>query len=163
MRGVRFLGVEDGQKIVQGYIPQRSTVRAAKERGQSVCDYLETIWNKQGDTQRVVDTMKELGVLTGVRHVVEIGTGSGRYLEKVLEILGPSVTYESYEPSKDWSKWLAKEYGVISRESDGKSLKYTPSCSVDLVHAHGVFVYLPFLVTCRYFQEIVRVTNSRGG
>jgi hypothetical protein len=33
----------------------------------------------------------------------------------------------------------------------------TPNNSADLIHAHGVFVYIPFLVTYRYFEEIVRV------
>src|SRR5262249_55123326 len=51
---------------------------------------------------------------------------------------------------------------VIAQPSDGNSLKHTESQSADLVHAHGVFVYLPFLTTYRYFHEMVRVVSERG-
>jgi hypothetical protein len=41
-----------------------------------------------------------------------------------------------------------------------KSLRQTPSKSMKLIHAHGVFVYLPFLITYRYFSEICRIAAS---
>ena len=30
------------------------------------------------------------------------------------------------------------------------------------MHAHGVFVYLPFLTTYRYFREMARVASEQG-
>jgi hypothetical protein len=50
----------------------------------------------------------------------------------------------------------------VCHPADGYSLKHTLSASVDLVHAHGVFVYLPFLTTFRYFREMARVAAQRG-
>jgi hypothetical protein len=32
----------------------------------------------------------------------------------------------------------------------------------DLVHSHKVFVYLSFVVTCHYFEEMIRVVRSGG-
>lgn len=133
-----------------------------KKAGLSVCDYFERLWDKDGDTQRVIDKMVSLGVLnSATRHICEIGTGSGRYLEKVLQICNPKV-YESYETAADWKEYLTKTYKkVIPRDADGMKLSHTESSVVDLVYAHGVFVYLPFLVSYSYFTEIARVT--RGG
>ena len=65
--------------------------------------------------------------------------------------------YESYEPDREWSDWLEREYDIISQPTDEYSLRHTSAGSVDVVHAHGVFVYLPFLTTYRYFREIARV------
>ena|SRR5262249_47698560 len=53
--------------------------------------------------------------------------------------------------------WLASEYPIEACNADGRTLGQTPNHSADLIHAHGVFVYTPFLVTYRYFEEIVRV------
>jgi len=145
-----------------GYIPAKETVDAAEKAGLSVSDYLEKNWGSIGYTKRVTDKMKALGVSgTAIKNICEIGTGSGMYLEKVLSIYNP-LRYESYEPNKEWAEWLASKYSIISYAADGKSLGYTESSSIDLVHAHGVFVYLPFLTTYRYFQEIDRVTNNGG-
>ena len=41
-------------------------------------------------------------------------------------------------------------------------MRETASGSMDLVHAHKVLVYLPFVVTCQYFDEMIRVAR-RGG
>lgn len=162
---LNFLLATTGFKLVRkhlGYISAKETVDAAKRSGLSVCDYVEKIWNQQGDTQRVIDKMKELGIFNGtIKNICEIGTGTGRYLEKIIKICNPTG-YESYETAKDWAEWLANKYNIIAHDADGKSLSYTKSSSIDLVHAHGVFIYLPFLSSYRYFQEIVRVTNDNG-
>ena len=89
---------------------------------------------------------------------LEIGAGTGSYLEKVLSIATPAK-YEVYEPAKDWSDYLRSTYPIIAYDTDGTSLKYTKPSSVDFLHAHGVFVYLPFLVSYNYFIEIWRVTK----
>lgn len=146
----------------KGYISAKETVAAAKKNNLSVCDYLEKIWNQQGDTDKVIENMKRGGVFAkSIKNILEIGPGSGRYLEKVMRICNP-ITYEIYETAQDGADWLAKEYNIISRKADGKTLCHTESSSIDLVHAHGVFVYLPFLTSYQYFQEIVRVTNNNG-
>lgn len=151
-----------GTVHVKGYLSAKETIDKAKEKGLSVGDYLENIWNQQGDTQRVIDNMAQLEVFTkSIRAVCEIGTGCGRYLEKIIEICNLEV-YESYEPDKGWAEWLACEYNIISRDCDGKSLMHTKPATVDIVHAHGVFVYLNFLTTYRYFLEIVRVVKPNG-
>lgn len=145
-----------------GYISAKETILGAKREGLSVCDYVEKQWNKKGDTQKVIDEMASCGCFFKKHmHIVEIGAGTGRYLEKVLGRCNPSK-YESYETAKDWAEWLQSQYPIISHDVDGVSLKETPSKSVDLTHAHGVFVYLPFLVSYQYFKEIIRITKIGG-
>jgi hypothetical protein len=69
----------------------------------------------------------------------------------------PPQRYQIYEIDRDWSEWLAKTYPVEDSHADGKSLARTKSHSVDLIHAYGVFVYLPLMISIRYFREIARV------
>jgi Methyltransferase domain len=146
---------------VLGYVSATATVKAAQVRGLSVCDYLEWLWNEPGTTLAVVESMREIGVFdVPIVTVCEIGTGSGKFLEKTIAHCRPN-RYESYEPDREWSDWLEREYDIISQPTDGYSLRHTSAGSVDLVHAHGVFVYLPFLTTYRYFREIARVA-ARG-
>jgi SAM-dependent methyltransferase len=135
---------------------------AAKNEGLSVCDYVEKLWDKQGDTQAVIDNMAKAGALTpGLSQVLEIGTGTGRYLEKVVRDFHPQQ-YSSYETDPGWAQWLEQAYPVHSLQADGQSLGQTPDRSVNLVHAHGVFVYLPLMVSYRYWKEIWRVTADQG-
>ncbi len=149
-------------KCSLGYISAEETVSAARREGLSVCEYVEDLWGQRGRTQQVVDRISSLGILINDRtRILEIGTGTGRYLEKILEKARPA-SYESYETSKDWSRWLQATYPIKSHEADGVSLKQTPSDSIDLLHAHGVFVYLPFLVSWGYFKEIWRVVKPGG-
>jgi hypothetical protein len=147
---------------VLGYVSATQTVKAAQGRGLSVCDYLESLWNEPGTTQAVVEHMRQIGVFDAqIATVCEIGTGSGKFLEKTIACCRPKL-YESYEPDREWSDWLQREYGIISQPTDGYSLRHTSAGSIDLVHAHGVFVYLPFLTTYRYFREIARVVARRA-
>ena len=145
--------------ISPGYIAAEETVAAAEREGVSVCDYLENLWEKRGDTQRVIEEMAACGAFAvNAPTVVEIGTGTGRYLEKVLERCNP-IRYESYETARDWSVWLQSKYRIVSHDADGLTMKQTPDRSVDLVHAHGVFVYLPFVVCYSYWKEMRRITK----
>jgi hypothetical protein len=52
---------------------------------------------------------------------------------------------------------LGVEDGIEACVADGQSLKSAKSASSDFVHAHGVFVYLPFMTSYRYFMEIARI------
>ena len=144
------------------YISAKETIKSAKKEGLSVCDYVEKMWNQVGETQKVIDTIEKLGVFENtISTVCEIGAGTGRYMEKVIEKCNPN-RYESYETAKDWSAWLQNKYPIISQTTDGFSLKSTADRSMDLIHAHGVFVYLPFFDSLRYFKEIDRTTATNS-
>jgi hypothetical protein len=51
---------------------------------------------------------------------------------------------------------------LICHPADGETLKSTPSSSCQLVHAHAVIVYLPFLKSFSYLREAARVLVSGG-
>ena len=144
------------------YQPFRRTLREARKAGLAVGDYLDQKFHVPGATQGTIDRMVQLGILSPrVRTVCEIGPGSGRYLEKVARVCTPS-TYEIYEPDREWCEWLRRSYRVVARQADGTTLGETPTGSVDLAHAHKVLVYLPFVVTCHYFEEMIRVARKGG-
>ena len=145
-----------------GYISAKETVRNAKKEGLSVCDYVEKLWGQAGETKKVIDNMEKFGAFKNPDPTIcEIGTGTGRYMEKIIGKCNP-LRYESYETATDWADWLKKEYNIISQESDGFSLKDTNDNSIDLVHSHGVFVYLPFFDSLRYFKEIDRISSKNA-
>ena len=93
--------------------------------------------------------------------VCEIGPGSGRYAEEVIEALHPD-TYEIYETARDWLPYLGKLPNAVIRDCDGHTLSQTRSSSVDLVHAQKVFVYLQFYATAGYLEEMARVVSPGG-
>lgn len=143
-------------------IPARKTIATASQKKVSVSDYLETLWNQKSHALSIVNRCKNLGVFDRkITTVLEIGTGAGVHAEKVIELCQPE-RYESYEIDRDWASWLARQYGMISHHADGSSLRYSAARSIDLVFAHGVFIYVPFLTVCQYFQEIERVTKEGG-
>jgi hypothetical protein len=143
----------------KSYIPFRETIRDAAKAGVPVGDYIDAKHQVPGATQATIDQLTELGVLGEKIHsVCEIGPGSGRYLEKVQRLCTP-CSYEIYETDKEWSDWLTHTYQVTARDADGTSLRRTVSGSMDLVHAHKVFVCLPTIVTCGYFNEMIRVAR----
>ncbi|EHR50642.1 phospholipid N-methyltransferase [Saccharomonospora marina XMU15] len=166
-RALRPLGVQ----VVRGFttdpgispfLPARRTVAKAKRAGMSVGDYLDAYSAEPGATAATVDAMIELGGLDQrVSRVCEIGAGSGRYARKVLAALEPDV-YEVYETAPDWRRFLRELPNVTVRPADGHTLRPTASASVDLVHAHKLFVYIPFIVTVGYLKEMARVVRSGG-
>jgi ubiquinone/menaquinone biosynthesis C-methylase UbiE len=164
-RGLRGLGyqVAPTSNSVGSYIDAAKTVEAAKERGLSIREYVEDLWDQKGATERVVERMRAAGSLAPSRRVCEIGPGTGRYLELVLEAVSPEQ-YDIYETADDWATWLASTYApVVARHSaDGHSLQGTPDKSCGLVHVHGVFVYLSFLNAFEYFAEMIRVCQAGG-
>ena len=148
---------------IGGYIEMEATVEGAKARDQTVCEYVETLWNQRGCTARVIEEMRRVGCFTSLKHVVEIGPGTGRYLDFLIGEVGP-IRYEIYETADDWAGWLARTYSptVIRQPADGHTLHQTPSQSCGLVHAHGVFVYLSILNSFEYFSEVCRVLSPGG-
>jgi hypothetical protein len=140
-----------------GYISAAEMVSAAKAAELSVTEYCEQLWKTPGKAAAVIHKLAALGAVSAsTKSVVEIGPGIGRYIEATLKLCSPD-RYQIYETALDWRKWLASEYPIEACNADGRTLGQTPNNSADLIHAHGVFVYIPFLVTYRYFEEIVRV------
>ena len=127
-----------------------------------VGDYIESVNAEPGATQLTIDTMISLGRLDmGIERICEIGAGSGRYAEKLIEKLSPAH-YEIYETARDWIPHLRTLTGAEVKPADGHSLASTDSASVDLVHSNKVFVYLPFPAVSGYLLEMCRVTRPGG-
>ena len=144
------------------YISPQETIEAAERNHQSVTDYVETLWNIQGQTSWIIQEFRRFGALKpSTGRICEIGTGTGMYVDTILREHG-ACHYESYEIHEGWAEWLSRTYKIISHPAVGDSLGWTPPNSIDLVHAHGVFVYTPFLVTVKNFCEMFRVTKPGG-
>ncbi|MEU1513229.1 methyltransferase domain-containing protein [Streptomyces sp. NPDC005811] len=157
---VRSTNSRDG---VDDFIPFEATMRAARAAGLSVGDYIDEVMNgTPGATQSTIDELRALGVFAaGPNTVLEIGPGSGRYLEKTLKECSPD-RYEIYETATPWADHLVSTFGVVARPTAGCSLAPTPDASVDLVQAHKVFNTVTFLFASRYFFEMARVTRPGG-
>ena len=146
----------------QDYIPWKQTLIDAEKSGLSLSDYIDNNFNVPGTTQLTIDKMKELGVFEGqLQRVCEIGPGSGRYLEKVIDLCHPDF-YEIYETSENWRNWLVEKYKVLAQPTDGTSLSSTSSRSLDLIHTHKMLYGNPILTIFRYLMEMVRVVNDEG-
>ena len=152
------------------YIDAKETVKKAKKAGLSICKYLESQEDDQGKAgrrDRIINRIKAIGVFDNCINICEIGTGTGMYLEKVIEFARPK-RYEIYEIADDWVEYLRKTYAkkgaleLVFHNADGVSLKETLKNSCDLVHAHGVFVYLPLVQTFKYLHECARVCKEGG-
>jgi len=148
---------------VDDFIPFEATMRAARAAGLSVGDYIDEVMNgTPGATQSTVDELRAHGVFADSPDtVLEIGPGSGRYLEKTLKECSPG-RYEIYETAAPWANYLVETFGVVARPVAGSSLAPTPDGSVGLVQAHKVFNTVTFLCACRYFFEMARVTRPGG-
>ncbi|GLF92961.1 class I SAM-dependent methyltransferase [Streptomyces yaizuensis] len=153
----------DNRGGVDDFIPFEATMRAARAAGLSVGDYLDGVMNgTPGATQSTIDELRALGVFAdSPKTVLEIGPGSGRYLEKTLKECAPD-RYEIYETAAPWAAHLVETFGVVARPAQGSSLAPTPDASVDLVQAHKVFNTVTFLCAVRYFFEMARVTRPGG-
>jgi SAM-dependent methyltransferase len=157
---VRLTGYEI-RPFSSGYLPAQETARSARRAGLSVPDYVEELWREPGRSAAIVRHMAEQGVFARpALRVLEIGAGTGCFVDRVLAASGDRVaSYESYEIAEDWAAHLRQRYPVVSHPADGQSLAHTATATVDVVHAHGVFVYTSFLTTYRYFREAWRVAR----
>lgn len=166
-RAVRPLGVQvvrgwSADPAIQPFLSARKTVAAARRAGLTVCDYVDQYSAEPGATAATVQAMLGLAQLgDGVERVCEIGPGTGRYAEHVIAALKPAA-YEVYETATDWLPRLRELPNAMVMPTDGHSLSATVSESVDLVHAHKVFVYLPLVVTVGYLWEMARVVRPGG-
>jgi phospholipid N-methyltransferase len=144
--------------------------RQAKQKGMSVADYIENEDAKRdvkhvGRRDRIVDRiLRSCSFQCDIR-CLEIGPGTGRYMDKILQSY-PDASYEIYEVASDWVSYLertySKRYKVDIKHADGHTLSETEISSCDLVHAHAVFVYLPNCVTLSYMDEMARVVKQGG-
>jgi hypothetical protein len=51
---------------------------------------------------------------------------------------------------------------LVVQPADGHTLAQTKTGTVDLVHAHKLFVYIPFVTTAGYLDEMARVVRPGG-
>lgn len=146
------------------FIPLQETLTAAAAAGLSVGDYIDSVMNGiPGATQATIDGMAKLGVFSGtIETVVEIGPGSGRYLEKTIAACHPQ-RYEAYETAAPWADYLRQTYPqAVVYAADGSTLAQTADRSVDLVHAHKVFSGINLLPVLGYWREMARVIRPGG-
>lgn len=167
-RSFRTLGVDirraghDWTDTTQ-FLPLESTLQAAKAAHLSLGDYIDEVVNKiPGATQATIDGMRKLGVFDGkISTVIEIGPGSGRYLEKTIAACSPE-RYEIYETAEPWAKYVERTYGVIRQATNGRTLAGSASASADLVQAHKVFCGISLTPTLSNWREMARVTRPGG-
>jgi SAM-dependent methyltransferase len=160
--GIRVARRHGDSSIGGRRLSDAAVIARAHARGLSAGAYLEELFGNPGRSAEVVSRMRSAGAVSeALSTVLEIGPGSGLYIERVLEHVSPS-RYEIYELERSRAEYLASRFPVTVREADGESLASTASRSVDLVHAHGVFVTLDFLTNCAYFREIDRVVAPGG-
>ncbi|NEB80895.1 class I SAM-dependent methyltransferase [Streptomyces sp. SID14478] len=160
--GVQVVRGHSDDPAIQPFLPARQTLAAARRAGTSVEDYIDRYSAAPGATAGTVDAILREADLGGhVERVCEIGPGSGRYAARVIAATHPD-TYEIYETAGDWLPRLRALPNVLVRPADGRTLSATASGSVDLVHAHKVFVYVPLVVTIGYLDEMARVVRPGG-
>lgn len=147
----------------RNFINFARTLSEAKSAGLSVGDYIDGVMSKTpGATQATIRGMMGFGVFSqALATVVEIGPGSGRYLEATIKQRTPT-RYEIYETAGPWANYLTANYDVVLQPTDGRFLRQTPDSSADLVQAHKVFSSIPTMPTFVYWSEMARVCR-RGG
>jgi SAM-dependent methyltransferase len=161
--GVQLVRGYSADPAISPFLPMRRTVAEAERAGLSVGDYLDAYSSEPGATAATVEAMLRLGRLTDhVERVCEIGPGSGRYAGLVMSALQPDA-YEVYETASDWIRYLRQQFPhLIVQPADGHTLGHTATASVDLVHSHKLFSYIPFVATLGYLAEMARVVGPGG-
>ncbi|MET8540653.1 class I SAM-dependent methyltransferase [Kitasatospora sp. NPDC004799] len=166
-RALRHFGVQvvrghSDDPAIQPFLSARKTLTAARRAGISVEDYIDRYSAAPGATAESVDALLRLADLgEHVERVCEIGAGSGRYAARVIAATHPG-TYEIYETAADWLPRLRSLPNAAVRPTDGHTLSATATESVDLVHAHKLFVYIPLVVAIGYIDEMARVVRPGG-
>ncbi len=144
------------------YIPFAETIAKANASGLRLGDYIDARQGISVTTASTIEGMQKLGVFKKpIETLVEIGPGTGRYLEKTIQLCSPNRC-EVYETAAEWGRYIQNNYPVILQQTDGESLKATSSDSVDLIQAHKVLCSVPFLTVARYWEEMLRVARSGG-
>ena len=160
--GVQLIRGRSGDPAIKDFLRARPTIAAAKAANLSLIDYIDMVYATPGTTSATVQAMLNLARLPEpLQRICEIGPGSGRYAEKVIDAVHPNV-YEIYETATDWLPHLRTLPGALVQPCDGRTLANTATASVDLVHAQKVFVYLDFATVVGYFKEMIRVVRPGG-
>ena len=161
---VQLVAGTTADPAVETFIPARKTIAAAGKAGMSVGAYIDQTYVTPGATADLVrDMLKIAGIsqADGCERICEIGPGSGRFAEILIEELHPRA-YEMYEPARDWLPHLRTLPKAVLCTCDGHSLGDTADASVDLVHSQKLFVYLRFYVVIGYLEEMARVVRPGG-
>jgi SAM-dependent methyltransferase len=148
-----------------GYISADEVQKKAKSKNLSVNQYLEEIWNLETHASRIINSLELDKFLSNAPYnVLEIGAGTGVYTDKLITKLGLEhiQLYQIYETSQDWVNYLRTKYPVELPKANGYLLNSTESASINLAHAHGVFVYTSFVTTISYMREMIRVVKKGG-
>lgn len=151
-----------------GYIRVADVVPKAAAASKSLCDYLEDE-NIGGVGRRrdfIIQELNSRKVFENKTHILEIGAGTGMYLEKTLSLAQPK-TYEVYETALDWVTYLQEQYKgsearVVCHNANGRNLHQTADASVDLLLAHAVYVYIPMIASMKYLIDSARVLKPGG-
>ncbi len=156
------------QPVGLGYLSAREVVPAAQRSGLSLAEYLERedIGGVGRRRDTIISQLQALGALPPVDRLVEIGPGTGMFLERALALCQPRQV-ELYETAQDWRAYLQQTYRhpaytLQAHAADGHSLHASASASADAIYAHGVMVYLPLLTTYAYLAECLRVLRPGG-
>lgn len=157
-RVLRLLSPNRPPSSVIPYISAKETIDQARAANMTLCEFVEAQWGISGNRDLVVSQIEHSVGLHDCNYICEIGPGTGRYLERILEIAQPAM-YETYETASDWREYLQRTFHVVSHVADGHTLHNTPDHSRDLVHSHGLFVALPLTAAFGYFREILRVAG----
>lgn len=158
---VQLVAGTSADPAIASFLPARKTHAAARKAGLSVGDYLDRTYARPGTTADAVRAMISIAELQTCPHVCEIGPGSGRYAQQVIDTLHPQA-YEIYETARDWLPSLRRLPNVVVRNANGHTLDQTPDASVDLVHCHKLFVYAEFFAVAGYLDEMARVVRPGG-
>ncbi len=144
------------------YVDMKAIVRGARRSGQTICEYVENEWEAVGLIDFVMNKLNNLEVLIPCREVVEIGPGTGIYMDRQIQKIMPE-RYHIYELDEGCSKYLSKKHEkVIAHSTDGHSLDGLSNGTCGFCVAHGVFLYLSLLNCFRYFHEMIRVCQAGG-
>ena len=144
------------------YINCAETIAAARSQGCTVPEYVAALWSESGVVDACVRRIANFVLeLPPDPKIVEIGPGTGRFLESWMKILKPKL-YEIYEIDEEWAQYLSETYGTQRCITNGNSLGGTTTASCDLVLAHYVFVYLSLRTAFQYFAEMTRVVRPGG-
>ncbi len=158
------------QRTGEGFLDSKSIINSAGNSGLTICEYLESLEfdiRKHGRRNRIIQCLDNNNIFFHCQVVLEIGAGTGMYLEKVFDLAKP-LRYEIYETNFGWMNYLKKRYSdskdckFFFQQTDGETLKNTVTGSCNLVHAHAVFVYIPILKIFSYIKESSRVLVPGG-
>lgn len=139
----------------------------AERHGLTLAQYYENHYNRLGvKTDTVIEKIASVIDIPQEGSICEIGTGSGRFLVKLIERFRPAK-YEFYEIEKILAEYIVQNYHyqycqIIDDEASGDDLGKTESESQDLVFVSNVFSLIKYSITYQYFLEMIRVCKTGG-